>query len=229
MIIWDDLVSTMRSSMLRDNPEDLSEVEWTDDNLLAYCRWALDEFAQHTALPVEVIFQDGMLKPNNTDRYDMTSDTLFHLPKLPHGDFMTTSAVCYVTTAGKVGYMKPNNSRQIGIADSYYTFEPTSLRVTATGGAGTKLVVRYFGYYDHPTGIGSEINIPEWAEGPIAYRMCLHAMTNTSVENSGIRQWDQTGNRELSPMKAHQQWLLKMYDDVLSRHTPQNRQISVKP
>ncbi len=226
MIKWATLLNTIRNSVLRDNQEDMELHEWKDQDLLAYCRWALVDLCQHTANPIE-LFINAESRDSKGALYDLSKAVHFYLPKHPYGVFTKTSSVA-ILKGNSIVHLDPNHTMQYGLQNSYYMFHPQVLNLSSPVGESSTLAIRYFSYFDAPTSLEDEINVPEWMESALIYRIALYAMTNSSVENAGIMQWSLQGNREQSPIREYQLVLMKLYEDILSRHEPQNRNMGIR-
>ncbi len=219
MTTWGDLLERTRS-LLKDT--DAGGYKYTETVLRHFCAMALDELCHHTAKEVEVRFNNQSVKVDSPTvvYYNLLADCVYKLPVRPFGNFSAESAVMGVV-GNEVAYYQPNPNRRMG-QKGYYTFPEDTLHVNPAPQAD-ELVVRYFGYWTHPDNLSSVLEIPAWAEGVISYRIAIHALSSIGIQIAGIKQWDKKGNIEANPIREQQNWLLKMYNDMLNWQPRQNR------
>lgn len=220
MTTWGELQSQVRSAMLNDTLP--SNYKYSAQSLLLYCGMALDELCAHTAKEVEVVYSNQTTKTTlpAVSHYKLDTDQQYELTVRPYDDFINTSAVIAVTNG--YGEYYARNPNRIISTRGYYTFPDTMLRVNPAPNSDY-LVVRYFGYWTHPTTIDSVLEIPKWAESVLLYRIAIHALTSLGIQTADIRQWTAKGNVDQNPLRAQQEWMLTMYHQMLNQHARQQR------
>lgn len=219
MTTWGDLMSRIRTSLLKDT--NVGKFKYADEDLRVFCGMALDELCSHTAKEVEVVYTNETVKTESPlTFYDLSADLQYTLPIRPYDDFSTTSAVIAIT--GTKAEYYPRNPHRIVGEDGYYAYPETKLHLH-TAPCADKLIVRYYGYWSHPEDPNSTLDIPKWAEAVISYRVAIHTLTALGIQTADIRQWENKGNIELNPLRSQQEWMLKMYNEMLNRQPRQQR------
>lgn len=213
---WGDLKAQARRSILKDVNSDHIRLKWADDELADFAAWSLDEFCAHTARFVEAEYTNETLSgPAST--YDLSRDTRYALPEPPYSEAMSV----YI---GDGSQLLPLPRRSVLDGDGFVLGPDGSLRLHAPPGRyGHLMVVYYYAYWTHPTHDEDVMTIPSWAVPAIIYKMGAHALAGIGLKSATIRQWDESGNRELNPLREQQKWFNEMYDRILSTHTPQDR------
>jgi hypothetical protein len=216
MITWESLRAKVRESIIRDPPTDLP-LRWSDEELLSYCHWSLDQLCEHTALQVSAVISNDTEKEEDVF-YDMKTDTEFELIPAPYAS---------VTKTGLVFAQVPHIIRLLPAttpfpAPGQYNVWENKLILGAPIGNG-ELHLRYYGYYPKPVVKEDVIPVPEWAEAALVYMIGAHSMAGRGLRSATIRQWDEQGNRIQNPLLETQKWFISMYENVLTNHQPQNR------
>lgn len=233
-ILWGSFRETIRRSILKDNvaDEDTGEYRWSDEEILDAALWALDTFAQHTAVASGTSYEgDGsalaFALPSNlfdSERFDDTGEV----------------AVNWADAFGTPEYLDPiRSSPLLNIRDQYnYGFYTSvndpydlHLRLKRIPAPGEMIDVAYYAYYDRPTNDNSVVNIPRWAEGAVSFLVGAYALSGSSLKTSFIRQWGarpDTGNPEHNPVREQQAALLKMYEYELLKHPLQQRKTTYR-
>lgn len=220
MITWGELLAEVRSNLLRDTvPDpDTGEFKYSDTDLLSCCRWALDTFAQHTAVATSTSYT-----PVTGTEYTLP-DNLYEPEPLEQNGFV------YVAKAdGTIAYLDPINytdSLSVYGSDGFYTYPDGRLTLTSEYGETDELVVRYFAYYTYPTSTDSVLGTPRWSREPLAYLIAAHAISGFALKSASIRQWGakpDTGTPEQNPLRKQQEAFLCMAREAMERYPRQDR------
>jgi hypothetical protein len=219
-LIWGELKQQIRRSILKDGTPDVEtgEYRWSDEELLDFCWWALETFAQHTAVATAASFSPATgLEYNLPDNlytgepFDLTG--VVYIEK-PGGMFMYLDPIRYSEL------LRPDTS------DGFFTHPENTLHLTTAPGEGAMLHIRYFSFYNNPTSDTDTIDIPRWGRTALSYLIGAHALSGAGLKTSTIRQWgakQDTGTPEHNPLRAQQKWFLDMYEREMTKHTPQDR------
>ncbi len=223
-ITWGDILQEVRSNLLRDTvpDEESGEFRYSNSDLLACCKWALDEFAQHTAVATSTSYT-----PATGSTYTLP-DNIYEPEPLEQTGFV------YVLKAdGTVAYLDPINytdTLSIYSASGFYTYPDRNLTLSfgdlGAFGSSDVLVVRYFAYYSYPAVESDVIEIPRWAKEPISYLIAAHAISGYALKSASIRQWGarpDTGTPEQNPLRKQQEVFFCNARNALDRYPRQDR------
>jgi hypothetical protein len=226
MMTWGELRDKIRESILRDIELTIgATMHWSDEEILNYFQWSVNDLCSHTAFPVELTFTDETVKDDNQGDpifYDMAEDKEFHLDPEPYVD-VDRAGIVFIERAGRVTQVKYNPAMRMG-AHGYHTWPSNTLHLCEPPGKDATLYVRYFGYYPLPEQDEDPIVIPQWSIAAVCYMVGAHALGAPGLRSAMIRQWDEHGNREQNPLRVQQKWFHEMYEMLLSRYPRQNRQ-----
>lgn len=219
---WGELLAEVRSNLLRDTVPDAetNEYKFPSEDLLACCRWALDTFAQHTAIATAT-------------SYVAPTGTTYSLPdNLYEPEPLELTGFVYVQRSdGSIIYLDPiNYSDSLNVFDSngFHTYPDGTLTLTdpSANGLTDVLVVRYFAYYTYPVQESDVLGTPRWAREPLAYLIAAHAISGFAFKSSSIRQWGakpDTGNPEDNPLSRQQEEFFCLANKALDRYPRQDR------
>lgn len=219
---WGELLSDVRSNLLRDTVPDAEtdEFKFPTVDLLACCRWALDTFAQHTAVATATSYT-----PATSSSYTLP-DNLYEPEPLEQTGFV------YVQHSdGTTLNLDPvNYSDALNVFDSdgFYTYPDGTLTLSlaTANGSSDVLVVRYFAYYTYPVSESDILGVPRWSREALAYLIAAHAISGFSYKSASIRQWGakpDTGNPEDNPLIKQQQEFFCLANKALDRYPRQDR------
>ena len=213
----DTFMGQLRSSLLRD--ENMDKNRWSDPELLIYVGWALDTFADHTAVA-------------SATSYTPASDTEFTLPSnLFTGEGFDAAGMVYVEDGDSIWYLDPirfNPELDVIDDEGFYTYPENTLHVNHVmePGSTSILHVRYFAFYDHPIEEEDVINIPQWGHTAFSYLVAAHALSGPSLKTANVRTWNRkedSGMPEHNPAQKLQTWFFQLYEREMLRHKPQDR------
>jgi hypothetical protein len=217
---WGELLSEVRSNLLRDTvpDEETGEYRYPDSDLLSCCRWALDTFAQHTAVATSTSYT-----PANGTTYTLP-DNLYDPEPLEQTGFVYVS-----NSNGDITYLDPiNYTEALNVygSDGFYTYPDGILTLTDEYGETDVLVVRYFAYYTYPTVAGDVLGVPRWSREALAYLIAAHAISGYALKSASIRQWGakpDTGTPEQNPLRKQQEEFFCLANKALDRIPRQDR------
>lgn len=220
-VTWGDLRNQIRRSILND----VLLSNWTDDQVHDYIGWALDRFAEHTALVKQVVYDDTS--------YDMSTATSFVVPDDIIDDVETTTMVEAIPEFDDSYFLDPADYTQgvspyVQSTPIYWELPTGTLNISEPVGENGQLVLNYFAYYDTPL-YGDDdfvISIPRWARKPVATLVGAIALENYAVQSATIDRWkdsSDSGNPEHNSLRAQQKFMLQQYEYDIARHPLQNR------
>lgn len=221
-ITWGELLSEVRSNLLRDTVPDAetNEYRYPDADLLTCCKWALDTFAQHTAIATSTSYT-----PATGIEYNLP-DNLYDPEPLEQTGFV------FVQKAdGTTPYLDPINytdGLSVYDSDGFYTYPDGKLILSLATNYGETdvLVVRYFAYYNYPAIPGDVLQIPRWGREALAYLIAAHAISGYALKSASIRQWGakpDTGTPEQNPLRKQQEEFFCLANKALDRYPRQDR------
>lgn len=221
---WGELLSEVRSNLLRDTVPDAetNEFKFLDSDLLACCRWALDTFAQHTAIATATSYTPA------TGLHYQLPDNLYEPEPLEQTGFV------YVQKSdGTNQYLDPINysdSLTVFDSDGFYTYPDGTLTLSLQNqtafGTSDVLVVRYFAYYTYPVQVSDVIGTPRWARQILAYLIAAHAISGFAFKSASIRQWGakpDTGTPEQNPLRKQQEAFMCLANETMDKFPRQDR------
>lgn len=218
-ISWAAYRAQIRRSFL----DDVSEVKFTDAQLLDAVGFALEEFAAHTAVASASSFtmngtDTTITMPDNV--YSSLEDTglviltqddqrqnLEPIVRRP-GDVLTGTA--WDSDDPKRYWERPR-----GVIN--FTFVPDN---------NATVEVYYFAAYNHPVADDDTIDVPSWALQPLACLTAAAVFGSKGALAADIGQWDQrrdSGNPEHNPLHRHIEHLRWLYDQLIARVPVQQR------
>lgn len=220
-ITWGELRNQIRRSILND----VLLSNWTAEQIHDYIGWALDRFAEHTALVKQVSY-------TQTD-YDMATETQFPIPEDIIGDVETTTMLEAIPEFDDPYFFDPVDYTQglspyVISSPAYWEMPTGTLNISEPIGENGELVLNYFSYYDTPSYDNDDaiIGIPRWARKPIATLVGAIALENYAVQSATIDRWkdsSDSGNPEHNSLRAQQKFMLQQYEYDIARHPLQNR------
>lgn len=220
-ITWGEILAEVRSNLLRDTvPDELTgEYRYASGDLLSCCRWALDHFAQHTAIATATSYT-----PATGSTYQLP-DNLYEPEPLEQTGFI------YVTRGdGTIKYLDPiNYSESLNVynSDGFYTYPDGTLVITPTYSESDVLNVRYFAYYTYPVNEADVlIGFPRWGREALCYLIAAHAISGYALKSASIRQWGakpDTGTPEQNPLRKQQEEFFCLANKALDRYPRQDR------
>lgn len=221
-ITWADLRTKIRRSILEDTG---ATPKWSDDSLLDCVQWALDQFCAHTAYFKSYTI-DATTEKSPGVFYDMALDTEFALPDdiFEYREYSVRVVVISDTGARTILYPVDYSTTNNNVG--YRFISNNLIEVNVIMSESDSLYIEYFAYYPEVVDDATEILIPRWAHGAIAYLAGAHAMTQKGISSANIDRWkDKTdaGNPEHNAFRAQQKWLLSMYDNEVAKYSIQDR------
>lgn len=221
MVTWAALRSRIRRSVLADE----NGAKWSDEQLLDCVGWALDRFCQHTAVASATSFSgDG-------STYEFPIPGNCYEP-------ITRAGVVALSEDDKIDYLEPirltpgtvwqdTAPSETSLPRGFMEWPTGTMRLGFVPKDGSTLTLYYFAYWDRPVEDASELDIPRWAEEAISLLTGAIAMNPVGVQASRIGRWDDkldSGNPEHNPIHRQAEFFYRMYDEVLRRHPPQERE-----
>ena len=224
-ITWAKYRTQIKRSIL----EDENNLVWSDEQLLDYFSWAVDNFVHHTALAKTITFNDSTVSIVPAT-YDMATATEFYLPDDVFED-VSISGLVYGTVEGERQYYDPLD-RTIGISiyqdsGNFYETYGSKLRILEPLGSGNTLTVRYFSYYPTVENDNDTIDLPRWAYVAVAHLMGYYALSPVAIGSANIDRWkDRTdsGNPETNALAEQQRQMQRVYNSILVNHPRQDRE-----
>lgn len=208
-MLWSEYRTVLRRTVLKDPDSNT----WSNDVLLDICKMALDVFAAHTAVPT-----GSVLAPPST---------VYTLPDNLYGA-LEDSGVLYTTDASGAVTRWYESSYFPEKVYGEYLFRTwgNSLILTEAPASTDVLNLRYFAYYNEPTGDNSTLDIPRWSYIAFSYLIAAIAMTPIAMQSSNISQWKtkvDSGQPEQNALRIQQDWLYNLYERELNRYPRQDR------
>lgn len=206
--------SIFRAQIRRTVLNDADKTSWTDDTvLLDAVNWALVEFCAHTAYQALTMY--------DSPAYDL-QQTTFPVPTNLFDNLETTALIYTANGNQKRVYQSPLADLKSGNT----TFEVWGGQIFLSEAPESTLYIRHFANYPAIAADTDMLAIPQWAFPAIAYLVGVHAFSSLATQSANISQWKEApekGNPEQNALRAHQKWLLEMYEREIARHSPQRR------
>jgi hypothetical protein len=220
-LTWGAYQDQIRRSILNDT----ELANWTAEQVYDYIGWALDRFAEHTALLTEITYTD--------DDYDMATVTRFDMPSDIIDDIETAGQLTVTTESDQVYHLDPIDKTpgltpHIKDQPSYWEMPSGKVNINMPIGAGGSLAINYFSYYPKPTYEDEEslILMPRWAWKPVASLIGAFALEGNAVQSATIDRWkdeSDSGNPEHNALRAQQDFLIRQYELEIARRPRQER------
>ncbi len=219
-LTWGQFRLQIRNGILQDSvlAEGATEFRYTDESLRVACGWALDEFAQHTAVATSTSYS-----PATSLSYGLP-DNLYDPEPLEQTGFVYLS-----NGVDKPVYLDPiNYTPVLEVYDDkgFMTYPDHTLLLSNAGTDLDTLYVRYFAYYNHPYQDSDIIAVPQWALPALSYLVGGHAISGYALKSASIRQWGakpDTGTPEQNPLRLQQREFFKIAHDSMDRFPRQDR------
>jgi hypothetical protein len=221
-ISWSTFRQQIRDTVLQDSvpDEESGEFKYTNAELLVYCGWALDAFADHTAVATATAFD----LVTDQDEYDLP-ENLFE------DDPVDITLTVFTTESdGTRAYLDPIRYSEIVRLDNgegFYVTNDNKLKITKEDlGDATVLNLWYYAYYNAPVADSDPLPAPRWARTALSYLIAAHALSGESLKTATIRQYNarpDTGQPEHNPLAKQQERYLKMYREEIAKHDAQQR------
>lgn len=221
-ITWETFRQQIRDTVLQDSVPDTetNEFKYSNAELLVYCGWALDHFADHTAVATATSFTIV----DDVFEYDLP-DNLFKDDPVD-----VTLTVFTAESDDTRVYLDPirfSDLVRLDNGEGFYVTPENRLKITKEDlGDATTLNLWYYAYYNSPSADSDLIAVPRWAYTALSYLIAAHALSGESLKSANIRQYNarpDTGQPEHNPLAKQQERYMKMYDTLLSKHDPQMR------
>lgn len=205
----------LRRSILQDVVTVDSDPRWTDEELVDFTWWALDQVAVHTAVATATSFSATGAE------YDMPGNMLSDEPLDING------VVRLQKTTGDIVYLDPvKYTDGLNLTSRGFYSRGNTLVLTFEPLPGERILVDYYAHYDRPSADDDVVNVPRWLITPLMYLIGAHALAGAGLKTAFIRQWGakpDTGSPEHNPLKQQQKWFLEMYELEMVKHSPQER------
>lgn len=191
-----------------------SKYRWSDEQLLDFIAWSLDDLCAHTAIATATGFVgDGTNKE-------------FTLPDNVFDSFANTGLV-FVDDGISVSYLNlvPLYKQNTAL-NGYYLSPENLIHTILTPSNNSAITVNYYAYYPHPSQDSDVILAPNWAIAALVFRMASYAHSSLASKTSQIRQWGQkpdTGNPDDNPLMDQSQYYEAMYERELYKYPRQER------
>ena len=213
----------VRRAVLKDS----GSTKWSDDQILDALGWALDTFAIHTAAPSTVTWEVGT-----------TQAVAYTLPDNVFDDPMETALIRYRRTSDDVYEMLAPISIMLGAKwtgvtpddhttpRGWWVWPDTTLNLRFKPGQDTTLEMLYFARYTKPTTDTDVVEIPRWAEGPVAVLTGAFCQVSEGVFSANLRQHStipDKGTPEDNPLAKETNHLFDLYNRMVNQHPAQDR------
>lgn len=221
-VSWATLRTRVRRSILGDTG---TSPVWSDDQLLDYIGWALDEFCAHTAVATSTSY------PCDGETHEFVLPDNIYEP-------ITRAGAVALKQDEQIEYLEPirftpgatwpdDEPDETSQPRAFWEWPTGTLRLGFIPKDSSTLTVYYFAHWDKPTDDNSILDVPHWAEEALAYLVGAIAMSPLGVQTSNIRRWNDrldSGTPEHNPSHRQAEFFRRMYQEVLRVHPPQERE-----
>jgi hypothetical protein len=223
-ITFSNMEAIIRRTVLKDS----NVSRWTKAQLLDAVGWALDIFAIHTAIPSSI-----------TWTVDSTQPTTYTMPGNIFSDPMTTALLRYKLVSEDRYEMLPGIRYTVGtswlgivpdettVPRGWWVWPDTTLNLRFKPERNSELTMLYFAKYTRPVDDNSVMEIPSWAEGPVAILAGSFCVTAESTATSYLRQFGtkpDTGTPEQNPLQRQATYLYDLYLRIVQQYPAQERE-----
>lgn len=173
MTAWADLRDDMLRPLLKDTK---TTKKWSDEELLGYANWALDDLSTQVPLVCQTTFAAD------------ASTTAFDLPT----DFISVVAVIQAETPLPRYDWEPGTCLRTSDTDEmgYFLDHPETGQLTFTTAPTADVTLVYNAYLPHMTAEGDlPIGRFRWMEEAIAFYACYLAHMRQGVSAASLEQW----------------------------------------